>query len=58
MKIKFSRGKATGKLVGIQNIYFTVDDEDNKINITKVEYDKKHIFNNKVFHRRIKHVRT
>lgn len=33
-------------------------DEDNKINITKVEYDKKHIFNNKVFHRRIKHVRT
>ena len=22
------------------------------------EYDKKHIFNNKVFHRRIKHVRT
>ena len=27
MKIKFSRGKATGKLVGIQNIYFTVDDK-------------------------------
>jgi hypothetical protein len=50
--------KATGELVGIQNIYFTVDDKSNKINITKVEYDKKHIFNNKVFHRRIKHVRT
>ena len=58
MKIEFSRGKATGELVGIQNIYFTVDDKGNKQNITKVEYDKKHIFNNKVFHRRIKHVRT
>ena len=45
-------------MLKIQNVYFTVDDEDNKINITKVEYDKKHIFNNKVFHRRIKHVRT
>ena len=40
MKIKFSRGKATGKLVGIQNIYFTVDDKGNKQNITKEEYDK------------------
>lgn len=30
MKIKFSRGKATGKFVGIQNIYFTVDDKGNK----------------------------
>lgn len=41
MKIKFSRGKATGELVGIQNIYFTVDDKGNKQNITKEEYDKK-----------------
>lgn len=40
MKIKFSRGKATGELVGIQNIYFTVDDKGNKQNITKEEYDK------------------
>lgn len=56
MKIKFSRGKATGELVGIQNIYFTVDDKGNKQNITKEEYDKKHIFNNKVFHRTIIHV--
>lgn len=45
-KIKLCSGKAAGNA------------EDNKINITKVEYDKKHIFNNKVFHRRIKHVRT
>lgn len=57
MKIKFSRGKATGKLVGIQNIYFTVDDKGNKQNITKEEYDKKHVFNNKVFHRTITHVK-
>lgn len=53
MKIKFSRGKATGELVGIQNIYFTVDDKGNKQNITKEEYDKKPVFNNKVFHRTI-----
>lgn len=57
MKIKFSRGKATGKLVGIQNIYFTVDDKGNKQNITKEEYDKKPVFNNKVFHRTIIHVK-
>ena len=38
-------------------IYFTVDDKGNKQNITKEEYDKKHVFNNKVFHRTIIHVK-
>lgn len=56
MKIRFSRGKATGKYAKIQDIYFTVDDKGNKINITKEEYDRKHIFDNKVFHRAIIHI--
>lgn len=64
-KIKLCSGKAAGNAGSVDyeqdylsNKEIDMDDEDNKINITKVEYDKKHIFNNKVFHRRIKHVRT